>query len=247
MYQFEQEIVRELVSVHPQEFESDRTMFDRLVRMQHFGLPTRLLDVSINPLVALWFAAQETKNRKGIPADGKLQAYFIPKQRKKYYDSDVVSCMANLANLKTEDKDNINKSLHLTHKQFNALSSVDQLCYHIGMEKPHFRKLVQPSDLSRPVYVKPKMSNRRIIAQSGAFLLFGGKVTSFSDADLRLRSVVIPSDKKSGIRAELEKFGIDASTLFPEIDKASEAIVRRLQKDNNFLDLLPNPVRRVRK
>nr|WP_257627200.1 FRG domain-containing protein [Enterobacter roggenkampii] len=24
-------------------------MFDRLVRMQHFGLPTRLLDVTSNP------------------------------------------------------------------------------------------------------------------------------------------------------------------------------------------------------
>ena len=27
-------------------------MFDKLVRMQHFGLPTRLLDVSRNALVA---------------------------------------------------------------------------------------------------------------------------------------------------------------------------------------------------
>jgi hypothetical protein len=29
-------------------------MFDKLVRMQHFGLPTRLLDVSLNALVALY-------------------------------------------------------------------------------------------------------------------------------------------------------------------------------------------------
>jgi hypothetical protein len=46
--QNEKRAVRDLVSVHPNEFVGDETMFDRLVRMQHFGLPTRLMDVSQN-------------------------------------------------------------------------------------------------------------------------------------------------------------------------------------------------------
>ena len=52
----EKRAVRDLISVQPHEFASDETMFDKLVRMQHFGLPTRLLDVSLNALVALYFA-----------------------------------------------------------------------------------------------------------------------------------------------------------------------------------------------
>ncbi|WP_156383888.1 FRG domain-containing protein [Methylobacterium sp. Leaf456] len=49
----EKNILRELVSLHPSEFEKDRSAFDQLVRMQHFSLETRLFDVSLNHLVAL--------------------------------------------------------------------------------------------------------------------------------------------------------------------------------------------------
>ncbi len=50
--EFEAEMIRELISLYPHDFLHDTSMFDRLVRMQHYGLPTRLLDVkkSARPL-----------------------------------------------------------------------------------------------------------------------------------------------------------------------------------------------------
>ncbi|WP_163555038.1 FRG domain-containing protein, partial [Klebsiella pneumoniae] len=71
-------------------FSSDHSMFDRLVRMQHFGLPTRLMDVSRNPLVALYFA---TDPGTGAQTDGMVTAFAIPEGREKYFDSDSVSCL----------------------------------------------------------------------------------------------------------------------------------------------------------
>lgn len=55
-------IVRELLKLHPEEFNSITSDFDLLAKMQHYELPTRLLDFSYNPLIALYFACCEGKS-----------------------------------------------------------------------------------------------------------------------------------------------------------------------------------------
>lgn len=232
--------VRDIVSVHPHEFDSDKTMFDRLVRMQHYGLPTRLLDVTINPLVALFFASDEYRNEHGEPMAGSVTSYIIPKARQRYYDSDRVSCMANLANLKIKTKKEI---FALAEKKpsiedFNNESCADELLYNIRMEKPHFRPIINPLDLIKPVYVKPKMNNKRIIAQSGAFLLYGALNVRGrkSETLMRVHRLSVPHEAKSDIKKQLQLLGIHSSTLFPEIDKTAEFITSRYQgmaRDND--------------
>lgn len=228
LYEHEKSAVRDLISVHPQEFRDDETMFDRLVRMQHFELPTRLLDVTTNPLVALYFATSKYEQGKEAQ-DGKVQALFLPGDRQRYYDSDRVSCMANLANLTVSEKKEISKAYKLTREHFNDNPAVKRLLWFVRIEKPHFEPFIDPSDLVLPVFVKPKMSNRRIIAQSGAFIVYGARrlTSSAADKDLRIQRLIVRASDKKKIRAELERLGVHASALFPEIDKAAEFIVRR--------------------
>lgn len=225
--------VRDIVSVHPQEFETDKTMFDRLVRMQHYGLPTRLLDVTINPLVALFFASDDYYDEDSEPQAGDVTCYLIPKARQRYYDSDRVSCMANLANLKIQTKKEIFSlaDQSLSVEEFNEYECADELLYNIQMEKPHFRPIINPLDLVKPVYVKPKMNNKRIIAQSGAFLLYGDLNSKGrrNETLLRVRRISVPHEAKATIRKELQLLGIHSSTLFPEIDKTAEYIAARYQ------------------
>jgi len=230
-----------MISVQPHEFASDETMFDKLVRMQHFGLPTRLLDVSRNALVALFFAT-EPGPIGSEPSDGIVTAFAIPSELEKHYDSDSVSCIANLANMTSEEKDGIYRSidrrLRLAEslnedissdkniKKFNKDGGVERLLQFIRVEKPHFQPIMNPIDLLVPYYVHPKMSNRRILAQSGAFIIYGfdRPKNRFFPYQIEETQFAVPQSEKSHIREALGNIGIDESTLFPEIDKAAARI-----------------------
>jgi hypothetical protein len=229
----EKRAVRDLISVHPSEFASDETMFDKLVRMQHFGLPTRLLDVSLNVLVALYFATNPGPP-DSKPSNGKVTAFAIPQEREKYYDSDSVSCLANLANMTSEEKEEIYRLkeslIELPEDEqiakFNEDGVIKRLHQFIRSEKSYFQPIINPIDLLLPYYVHPKMSNRRILAQSGAFILYGIAPLKniFWPHKIEETSFLVPEKAKQPIRKALANLGINESTLFPEIDKVAARI-----------------------
>jgi hypothetical protein len=229
----EKRAVRDLISVHPGEFAADETMFDRLVRMQHFGLPSRLMDVSQNPLVALYFATDP--GPMGEESDGAVTAFAVPEGREKYFDSDAVSCLANLANMTAKEKADIVRLRRLRLKgttkkaeitRVNDEDVYKRLHQFIRAEKPHFLPLIDPIDLFKPYYVHPKMSNRRILAQAGGFIIHGlnpPRPIKFAHP-IEETKFVIPKDAKGPLRKALELIGISDSTLFPELDRAADRI-----------------------
>lgn len=252
----ESEHLKEIISANPDYFVNCRSALDYLAVLQHYGFPTRLLDFTENPLVALYMAcaSDSTKHGDVIRVD-------ISKESYKYYDSDTVALLANLAffddDIDVSDFDyqeyqslfdlpsgytynQFGKCLDEGKRaemlrQFNERKDIKALVHKICDEKPNFKNEVDPQHLLNSILlVKPRQDFKRLTLQNGLFAIFGidkkkqKKVDfEFQNLEYRIIHIIVPDECKENILKELDCLNINQGTLYGDMDNIVKHYIQK--------------------
>ena len=79
---FQSVMMRELLlQPHKIPYLRNQDPVEYMMLLQHFGIPTKLLDVTMDPLIALFFACFDPKNQEA-ESDGKVYMFYLDQYKK---------------------------------------------------------------------------------------------------------------------------------------------------------------------
>lgn len=185
----------------PNDFFDCKSTFEKLVRLKHYNQPSRLLDLTANPLVALFFACYDS-NEEDENSVGVVYEAFCPEDEEKIsVSSDTVTMLTAMTNTKMKNESNekitcvssrcvpkrISNSCFnncLKDKESNLIRDskladwekkyIDELSHQCKKEgQTVYWDDLCFTELNQCILVKPPLNTERIVRQSGCFIMCG--------------------------------------------------------------------------
>lgn len=244
LFYLEQMMIAKAIGKNPDIFFEDQYAVNLLVKLQHFGLPTRLLDVTYNALVALYFACGCPQTNDG--PDGAVYV-FAPGQTphnniKFSYNRDIqiISQMYKMGALASTD---ILEYFELIDFDWDKTYYVSEYSKAVYADSSFYLKeLIR--NINIPNFVSPVELSERQKRQQGAFIIFPNEIENIDicpkkhpaaledhnslarianrlvrlekDDESIISIIQIPHNVKQEILRSLSIFGITKEFLFPD-------------------------------
>ena len=218
----EDDFYHSLLLEYPEDFDR-KDHLEVLAKMQHYGLPTRLLDMSTNILTAAFFAVEQNQS-----VSGKVDVFRVKKRDVLHHNSDRARMLACLPPLRSEVKAQITDFCRthpgkITDQQIVGHPEMEKLLHEIRGEFPAFETAIIGEDLLRSFFVQAQLSNPRMRVQSGFFLITG---LDAAEQERYLRhchvaTLKIAAGAKKEFLKDLEWMHVKTDTIYPDLERTA--------------------------
>ncbi len=239
-----------------------------LASMQHYSLPTRLLDLTSSPLIALFFATEMEPDM-----DGEFLVFAEEERGIEYYDSDKAEMLATLPLLSYNDKNKIkvhaikciltslNKVIDdflvngMSSKRksvlavrdtmiedFNSHASVHKLVHEMSKKGVNYTSNINPMDMLDILVVRPIQNNTRIVRQHGAFIING--LLERNECERKIEEIRYRTSNENDDVRSIEAFlAVYEDILNPRLIDMLEVLLEEAKNGIKVRYILPSDVK----
>jgi FRG domain len=216
--------------------------WEELAIAQHHGLPTRFMDWTTNPLVALYFAVRNTGGRSQDSA-----VYVLISNPKRYADlrRGHQEPIAPVSDLATEadatDDDGVHGYFDEAETADPDGNTYDRILHAVTFEasdlgegaqqsQPKGADLPSPFKITENIIYDPPHVSPRIRAQDGVLLSCWRPMVPLDENDYQ--EIVIKQAAHEDIRRRLDQYGVFDKQLFPDLDGIAKWLKYRAYEIN---------------